>query len=101
MPWVAVLGLDDGDGQVRRVVEDVVGALLLAARVQLAANNDPPLGEADFSLTCVEKFHPARCSAGVMYCAIDVAAGEFLFVRHAVLLRMRGCVRVLAYYASR
>ena len=44
---VVVFGLDEGDGDVRLVVEDVVGALGLAAGDQLAADDDPAFGEVD------------------------------------------------------
>ena len=63
---VVVLGLDDGDGDVGLVVEDVVGALGLAARDQLAADDDAALGEADF-LADLRHLVPARLlTAGVM-----------------------------------
>ena len=42
---VVVLRLDQGDGDVRLVVENVVGALGFAAGDQLAADDDPALGE--------------------------------------------------------
>ena len=42
---VVVLGLDDGDRDVRLVVEDVVGLLGFAALDRLAADDDPALGE--------------------------------------------------------
>ena len=44
---VVVLGLDQRERDVRLVVEDVVGALRLAAGDQLAADDDAALGEAD------------------------------------------------------
>ena len=56
---VVVLGLDEGDGDVRLVVEDVVGALGLAAGDQLAANDDAALGEADF-FADLRHAHPSR-----------------------------------------
>ena len=40
-----VLGLDQRERDVGLVIEDVVGALGLAAGDQLAANDDPALGE--------------------------------------------------------
>ena len=60
---VVVLGLDQGDGDVRLVVEDVVGALGLAARDQLAANNDPAFGKADL-LANLRLNVPARLHDG-------------------------------------
>jgi hypothetical protein len=44
---VVVLGLDDRDGKVGLVEEDVVGLLGLAALHGLAADDDPALGEVD------------------------------------------------------
>ena len=44
---VVVLGLDDRDRDVGLVIEDVVGPLGLAARDELAANDDPAVGEGD------------------------------------------------------
>lgn len=58
-----VLGLDDGDGDVGFVVEDVVGAFVLAARDQLAADDDAALGEADF-LADLGGEVPARAQDG-------------------------------------
>ena len=43
-----VLCLDQGDGDVGLVVEDVVGPFALASAGQLAAHGDAALGEADF-----------------------------------------------------
>ena len=64
---VVVLGLDDGERDVRLVVEDVVGALGLAARDQLAADDDPALGEADLLADLRHARPSRRCrSAGVM-----------------------------------
>ena len=42
---VVVLCLDQGDGDVRLVVENVVGTLGFAAGDELAADDDPALGE--------------------------------------------------------
>ena len=58
---VVVLGLDEGDGDVGLVVEDVVGALGLAAGDELAADDDPALGEADL-LADLRHLIPARAS---------------------------------------
>ena len=43
-----VLGFDEGQRDIGLIIEDIVGALGLAAADQLAAHNDAPLGEADF-----------------------------------------------------
>jgi hypothetical protein len=42
------LSLDEGKGDVRLVVEDVVGTPGLAAGDQLSADDDPAFGKADF-----------------------------------------------------
>ena len=43
-----VLRLDDGNGQVLLVIEDVVSSTRLATAVHFAAHDDASLGEADF-----------------------------------------------------
>jgi hypothetical protein len=45
---VVVLGLNKSKGDVRLVVENVIGAFGLAAGDELAPDDDPPLGEANF-----------------------------------------------------
>jgi hypothetical protein len=47
---VVVLGLDESDGEVRLVVENVVGALSLFPSDEPAANDDPALGELELDL---------------------------------------------------
>ena len=42
---VVILRFDDGDGDVRLVIKDVVGALGLAAGDEFAAHDDAALGE--------------------------------------------------------
>lgn len=74
-----VLGLNDRDGQVWLVVEDVVRPLLLAARVHLAAHDDAALGVGDFSRIWVVKSQPACCKAGVMYC-VQMSRSESVFL---------------------
>ena len=56
---VVVLGLDQGDRNVGLVVEDVVGSLGLAPGDELAADDDPALGEADL-LADLQHLIPAR-----------------------------------------
>ena len=80
---VVVLGLDDGDGDVRLVVEDVVGALRLAARDELAADDDAALGEADL-LADLRHLVPARAlDGGRDELGADVALAEVLLVHLA------------------
>ncbi len=42
-----ILGFDQGDGLIGAEVQDVVGTLAFAPAMQLAANDDSALGEAD------------------------------------------------------
>ena len=83
---VVVLGLDDGERDVRLVEEDVVGLLRLAPRDGLAADDDPALGEvvlledlASSGPTC------GRHDRGGDELGADVGLGE-LFLIHASLL---------------
>jgi hypothetical protein len=79
---VVVLGLDDSDGQVGGVVEDVVGPLLLAPRVQLAPHDDAALGEGDF-FTHLRAEIPARpLQRGGDELGADIALGEAFLVGH-------------------
>jgi len=73
---VVVLGLDEGDGDVRFVVEDVIGALCLAARDQFSANDDPALGEGDLlaDLGPVVPASPLDCGGDEL--GADVTLGE-------------------------
>ena len=91
---VVVLGLDDGDGQVGGVVEDVVGPLLLAPRVQLAAHDDAAVGEGDL-LAHLGGEIPARLLQGrgdVL--RADVAFRELFLVLHL------GFRRVMAFASN-
>ena len=77
-----VLGLDDGNGEIGGVVEDVVGALVLAPGVQLAADDDAAPGEADL-LAHLRGEIPAGTPQGrgdVL--RADVAFREVLLVLH-------------------
>ena len=77
---VVVLGLDEGDRDVGLVVEDVVGAFGLAAGDQLAADDDPALGEADL-LANLGHLIPARLLDGRGdELGADVAFAEELLV---------------------
>ena len=85
---VVVLRLDDGDGDVRLVVEDVVGALGLAAGDHLAANDDPALGEVDL-LANLRHDIPARLlHGGRDELGADVALAEVFFI-HSVAADLR------------
>ena len=77
---VVVLGLDDREGNVGLVIEDVVGSLGFAACDQLAADDDAALGEADLLADLVH-FVPAGAAKGRRdELGADVAFGEGVFV---------------------
>jgi hypothetical protein len=81
---IIVLGLNQGNGNVGLVVEDVVGAFRLAARDQLATNDDSPFREADF-LTNLRVNVPSRRHDGrgdVL--RADVALAQVLLVHAAI-----------------
>ena len=59
-----VLGLDQRQRNVRLVIEDVVGAFRLAARNQLAAHDDPALGEADLLADLQRRFSISAIHGG-------------------------------------
>ncbi len=71
-----VLGLDQGERDVRLVIEDVVGALGLAARDQLAAHDDPALGEADLLADLQHLVPPGLAQGGRDELGADVAFAE-------------------------
>ena len=75
-----VLGLDDREGNVGLVVEDVVGALGLTASDQLAANDDAALGEADLLADLVHLVPAGPAEGGRDELGADVAFGEGSFV---------------------
>ncbi len=83
---IVVLGLDQRDRDVRLVVENEVGLLRLAARHQLAAHDDPALGEIDL-LPNLQHFVPAGALDGRQdELRADIAFGEASFIHdgHAV-----------------
>ena len=71
-----VLCLDQRERDVGLEMEDIVGALGLAARDQLATHDDPALGEADL-FADLRHFIPARLPQGGRYeLGTDVAFAE-------------------------
>jgi hypothetical protein len=77
---VVVLGLDQRDRDVRLVVENEVGLLRLAARHELAAHDDPALGEIDL-LQNLHHLVPAGALDGRQdELRADIAFGESALV---------------------
>lgn len=74
-----VLGLDDGNRQVGPAVENVVGALLLAACVQLAAYDDSALGKAGFLAHLRGEAPASPLQRRRDELRADVAFGELIF----------------------
>ncbi len=77
---VVVLGLDQGDGNIGLVIEDVIGALGLAARDQLAADDDAALGETDFLANLEHGIPSGLYDGGRDELGADVAFAEVFFV---------------------
>jgi hypothetical protein len=77
---VVVLRLDDGDGDVRLVIKDVIGALRFAARHELAPDDDASLGEGDL-LADLHHPVPARALHGrAGELGADISLAEVLFI---------------------
>jgi hypothetical protein len=81
---VIVLGLDQGDGDVGLVVEDVVGALGFPAGDQLAANDDPAFGETHLFADLRHLVPASQFHGGSDVLGTNVALAEVLLV-HAAL----------------
>ena len=77
---VVVLGFDEGDGDVGLVVENVVGALGLAAGDQLAADDDPAFGERDLLANLGQDIPARLLDGGRDELRADVAFAEVLFI---------------------
>jgi hypothetical protein len=77
---VVVLGLDDREGNVRLVVEDVVCAFLFPTLVNFSPDVNAPIGEADFLANLGVDVPTRRHQAGRDELGADVALGEGFFV---------------------
>ena len=71
-----VLGLDQRQRNVRLVIEDIVGPLGLAASDQLAAHDDPALGEADLLADLQHLVPPGLAQGGRDELGADVALAK-------------------------
>ena len=88
---VVVFRLDHRDRDVRLIVENEVGLLGLAARDQLAANDDPALGEIDLLANLQHLIPAGAFDGGQDELRADVAFGEASFV-HADQRPVRSCM---------
>ena len=77
---IVVLGLDQRDRDVRLVVENEVGLLRLAARDQLAAHDDPALGEIDLLANLQHLVPAGALDGGQDELRADIAFGEAPFI---------------------
>lgn len=77
---IVVLGLDQRDRDVRFVIKDKVGLLRLAARYQLAAHDDPALGEIDLLPDLQHLVPSGALDSGQDELCADVAFGEAPFI---------------------
>ena len=79
---IVVLGLDESEGDVRLVIEDVVGTLSLAAANQLAATMIRPLVKLTSWRICDISSQPAYFTAGVMnFVQMSRSLSTFLFMK--------------------
>ena len=85
---LVVLGLDDREGNVGLVVENVVGALGLATCDQLAADDDAALGETDLLADLVHFVPAGAAEGGRDELGADVAFGEASLVHCVSGLRV-------------
>ena len=77
---VVVLSLDDGDGDIGLVVENIISTFLCATGVEFSPDIDPSIGEGDFLANLVLDV-PARClDLGRDELGADVAFAEIFFV---------------------
>jgi len=80
---IVVLRLDDGDGDIGPVLEDVIGAFRLATGHELAPDDDAPFGEGHL---LADLHHPVPACAlhcGAYELGADVALAEVFFVHDA------------------
>jgi hypothetical protein len=80
---VIVLGLDDRERGAGRVIEDVIGALGLAAGGHLAADDDAALGEGNFLADMEENIPAGSDERGRDELRADVALAEILPIHQA------------------
>ncbi len=84
---VIVFGFNDGEGNVRLVIKNVVGELGLAAGDEFAADDDSALGEVDL-LPNLQQLIPSRLSHGRRNeLGTDVTLAERFFVEFGHITR--------------
>ena len=86
---LVVLRLNHGDGQVLLVAEDVVGALVFATAVQLAADDDAAFGKAKFFEHLLVHVPAGLLDSGGDVLAANVPFGKRLFVHNPNSLSSR------------
>ena len=80
---VVVFRLDDGDGDVGLVVENIVSAFLCATGVEFSPDIDAPIGEGDFLANLVLDVPTRRFDLGRDELCADVAFAEVFFIHAA------------------
>jgi hypothetical protein len=82
---VVILTLDDGDGDVRLVIKDVISALLFPALMDFPPNVNPPVREADILANLSVNVPTRRHECGRDELGADVAFAQLLFAGSAML----------------
>jgi hypothetical protein len=84
---IVVLCLNDGDGNIRLVIKDVIGALCFATCNKLSTDDDASLVKATSSRICIIPSQPARFTAELMNLEqISRSLRSFLFIRYVCSL---------------
>lgn len=95
---VVVFGLDDCDGYIWLVTEDVIGPLGFTARNQFSTDDDPPLCERHFFTNLQHPVPTRSLDRRADKFATDIAFAEFFFVhRDAFVPR---CMKRYGFSAS-
>src|SRR4051812_14997820 len=82
---VVVLGLDDGERDLRFVIENIVGALRLAARHHLAAYDDAAVREGDLFAELRDLVRPGLTEGGSDEFGTDIPLAQLFLIHPARL----------------